>query len=593
MENKNNKDVSKSIEREKVLRTRAKEKIYDLTDKSAKGLSNLKEYLNELEEDKKAEETDENLNNQEPEYESRLKTNENDSDVNQDNNYDNNLNNNSKIKTNVNNEKAESNDKENSVKKTSKLKTNISNKIGFNDNQGKFSKSVTTVSKIGKKIEKTKRGLTKASSDLTKAISSDGTGAEYLKTSVKRLEQNATKKVMKNVKKPIKKGIKKITSPLTNKLKMALKEVMKKGIKMILTFIVSYAEIIIPVLFAFIIIFGSCSIFSSSSESKNSYQAYMTNIQKEYDKEVDDFLKQNPDSISVGVRGSYGMVDWRSVFSLIQGLGEDSSFDLSEQKLLQKFKEAELFEKHYIIDQKVSAGKDELKTEKTIKVMVIVNPILEEYLEWINNNFSSANEYMQSKGTQILGQKELNASQIEHINMLYTSDNLYDEFDKQYQDHGIKFGSNTTTRNLNSNFYLKNSLATSGYKGQCTWYSLGRALESMNVKTPTGNAQTWTTKAIAMGLNTGNVPRVNSIVVMAGSKFGHVAYVESYDGKTIKISEGNVGNACYGKDDCNQVEYANNHANELVKDRAYNSFTEFKKSRMASGYYIVGFVYLD
>lgn len=593
MENKNNKDVSKSIEREKVLRTRAKEKIYDLTDKSAKGLSNLKEYLNELEEDKKAEETDENLDNQEPEYKSRLKTNENDGDINQDNNSSNNLNNNSKIKTNINNEKAESNDKENSVKKTSKLKTNISNKIGFNDNQGKFSKSVTTVSKIGKKIEKTKRGLTKASSDLTKAISSDGTGAEYLKTSVKRLEQNASKKVMKNVKKPIKKGIKKITSPLTNKLKMALKEVIKKGIKMILTFIVSYAEIIIPVLFAFIIIFGSCSIFSSSSESKNSYQTYMTNIQKEYDKEVDDFLKQNPDSISVGVRGSYGMVDWRSVFSLIQGLGEDSSFDLSEQKLLQKFKDAELFEKHYIIDQKVSAGKDELKTEKTIKVMVIVNPILEEYLEWINNNFSSANEYMQSKGTQILGQKELNASQIELINMLYTSDDLYDEFDKQYQDHGIKFGSNTTIRNLNSNFYLKNSLATSGYKGQCTWYSLGRALESMNVKTPTGNAQTWTTKAIAMGLNTGNAPRVNSIVVMAGSKFGHVAYVESYDGKTIKISEGNVGNACYGKADCNQVEYANNHANELVKDRTYNSFTEFKKSRMASGYYIVGFVYLD
>lgn len=593
MENNNNKDVSKSIEREKVLRTRTKEKIYDLTDKSAKWLSNLKEYLNELEEDKKTEETDENLDSQEPEYESRLKTNENDSDVNQDNNSDNNLNNNSKIKTNINNEKAESNNKENSVKKTSKLKTSISNKIGFNYNQGKISKSVTTVSKIGKKIEKTKRGLTKASSDLTKAISSDGTGTEYLKTSVKRLEQNASKKVMKNVKKPIKKGIKKITSPLTNKLKMALKEVMKKGIKMILTFIVSYAEIIIPVLFAFIIIFGSCSIFSSSSESKNSYQTYMTNIQKEYDKEVDDFLKQNPDSISVGVRGSYGMVDWRSVFSLIQGLGEDSSFDLSEQKLLQKFKDAELFEKHYIIDQKVSAGKDELKTEKTIKVMVIVNPILEEYLEWINNNFSSANEYMQSKGTQILGQKELNASQIELINMLYTSDDLYDEFDKQYQDHGIKFGSNTTIRNLNSNFYLKNSLATSGYKGQCTWYSLGRALESMNVKTPTGNAQTWTTKAIAMGLNTGNAPRVNSIVVMAGSKFGHVAYVESYDGKTIKISEGNVGNACYGKDDCNQVEYANNHANELVKDRTYNSFTEFKKSRMASGYYIVGFVYLD
>lgn len=589
MENKNN-DVSKSIEREQVLKTKANERGFDILDKASKGLSNIREKLTE--EDNQVEEeiikTEEELE----EYQSRLKTQENDKE----NNLFDTLNNNtSKIKTNVNNENNanSSESKENKVQQTSKLKTNISKKIGFNENQGKISKSITIVSKTGKKIEKTKRNITKLSSDLERTTKGDGTGSEYLKTAAKRGGQNFSKKAINKINKPIKKGIKKITSPITNKLKVILKATAKKAIKAIITFIASYAEIIIPVLFAFILIFGACSIFSTSKETKTSYQTYMTNIQKEYDKEVDEFLKQNPDSISVGVRGSYGKIDWRSVFSLVQGLGEDSSFDLSEQKLLQKFKDAELLEKHYIIDQAVITGTGDFKIEKTIKVMIIVNPILEDYLNYINTNFYFVKEYMQSKKTFVMGQNSLNDYQKELVNMLYTSDNLFDEFDNQYKDYGIKYGENNTKRNLNSDSYLKNSLATSGYKGQCTWYSLGRSLESMNVQTPTGNAQTWLSSAIAMGLKTGSTPRANSVAVMAGSQFGHVAYIESYDGKTIKISEGNIGNACYGKDNCNQVEYANDHANELVKDRTYNSFSEFKSSRMKSGYYIVGFIYLD
>ena len=283
MENINN-DVSKSIEREQVLKTKVNERGFDILDKASKCLSNIREKLTE--EDNQIEEeiikTEEELE----EYQSRLKTQENDKE----NNLFDTLNNNtSKIKTNVNNENNanSSESKENKVQQTSKLKTNISKKIGFNENQGKISKSITIVSKTGKKIEKTKRNITKLSSDLERTTKGDGTGSEYLKTAAKRGGQNFSKKAINKINKPIKKGIKKITSPITNKLKVILKATAKKAIKAIITFIASYAEIIIPVLFAFILIFGACSIFSTSKETKTSYQTYMTNIQKEYDKEVD------------------------------------------------------------------------------------------------------------------------------------------------------------------------------------------------------------------------------------------------------------------------------------------------------------------
>lgn len=581
MGNKNN-DISNSIEREQVLRTKLNEKGLDLLDKTSKKISDIKEILDD----------DKEAKNEIDGYVSRLKTNDN---LQSENVQDEENISESKIKTNVNNSKTDTlSNKKTEINKTSRLKTNISNKLEFNDNQGKISKTITVSSKVGKKIEKAKRGIARLSSDLEKSSKGDGTGNQYLKTAVKREEKKVAKKISTKINKPIKTGIKKATSPITNKLKTALKEVAIKFIKKLLIFICSYAEIIIPVLFAFILIFASCSIFSTSKESKNSYQSYISTIQAEYDNQVDDFLKQNPDYISVGVRGSYGKVDWRSVFSIIQGLGEDSNYDQSEKDLLKHLKDAGLFEKHYIIDQTVTTGTGEFKQEKTIKVMVIVNPVLEDYIDWINNNFSYAKDYMTKKKTLLLGQTSLNDYQKDLINMLYTSDDLLSEFDIQYQDNGVKFGTNLVKRNLDSdNYNSKNALATSGYKGQCTWYSYGRALESTNKKTPTGNAQTWITRAITLGLPTGNQPRANSIVVMAGSKFGHVAYVESYDGSKIMISEGNVGNACYGKDDCDQVEYANNHANELVRDKTYNSFSEFKKSRMASGYYIIGFIYLD
>ena len=110
---------------------------------------------------------------------------------------------------------------------------------------------------------------------------------------------------------------------------------------------------------------------------------------------------------------------------------------------------------------------------------------------------------------------------------------------------------------------------------------------------PTGNAQTWINSAITMGYETGSQPSYNSVVVLSSDRFGHVAFVEAYDGETITISEGNVGNACRNDDTCSQVEYANEHANELVRTKTYSSFDEYRRINKNNGYTIIGFIYLD
>ena len=71
------------------------------------------------------------------------------------------------------------------------------------------------------------------------------------------------------------------------------------------------------------------------------------------------------------------------------------------------------------------------------------------------------------------------------------------------------------------------------YWGQCTWYAWGRAFEKTGTQLGyRGNAKTWTSGAVS-------TPRANSIAVWTGGKYGHVAFVEAYDGTNIYISEAN------------------------------------------------------
>lgn len=71
------------------------------------------------------------------------------------------------------------------------------------------------------------------------------------------------------------------------------------------------------------------------------------------------------------------------------------------------------------------------------------------------------------------------------------------------------------------------------YWGQCTWYAWGRAFEKTGTQLGyRGNANTWTSGAVS-------TPSANSVVVWTGGYYGHVAFVEAYDGTNIYISEAN------------------------------------------------------
>lgn len=620
MDNKNRDDITKSLERAKLSKSYVSEKSFDLLDKTAKRLSNLRTDLEEdkkLDEEAKNKEQEDHKQNDEvantsetpkEEYESRLKTSETSSETNV-NETETQENATSRLKTNVNNEskigegKEEITAPEPKVSK-SRLKTCVSNKItktfGFTENQGKISKTVTVASKTGKGISKISGSITRASRDLDKAISSDGTGSDYLKTSVKRKTNKAVKKtinkrVINPIKKPVKKVVNKVTAPIKNKIANAFRLVMKKGIKLLLSAISAISEFILPLALVVLVVVLISSIFSWGSKTTNSYQNYMTTMQESFDKEVNDFMRENPDSLVVGVRGTYGKIDWRVPLSIMQGTGADLSLDATEKELLEKFKSAGLLEKHEIIEQTTTTGEGENQTISTTKIMVITNPEYDEYMEWINNNFSYMNSFMQKKKVTDYSSTGFNALQLELIKSLYESDNLFDEFDKKFVDYPIRYGSNDSSINLNSDYYnSKNTLATAGFKGQCTWFSFGRVLENTGIKMPTGNAQTWLSSAIAMGYKTGSRPAPNSVAVLAGRKYGHVAYVEAYDGTSITISEGNVGNKCsVDSSDCSQVDYAKEHANELVRTKTYSSLKEYREASKSSGLYLVGFIYTD
>lgn len=86
--------------------------------------------------------------------------------------------------------------------------------------------------------------------------------------------------------------------------------------------------------------------------------------------------------------------------------------------------------------------------------------------------------------------------------------------------------------NLDSHFY-SSSNPFRNYWGQCTWYAWGRAYEKTGVQLGyRGNAKTWTSGAVS-------TPRANSVAVWTGGTYGHVAFVEKYDGTNIYISEAN------------------------------------------------------
>jgi Surface antigen len=97
-----------------------------------------------------------------------------------------------------------------------------------------------------------------------------------------------------------------------------------------------------------------------------------------------------------------------------------------------------------------------------------------------------------------------------------------------------KFDINLPSYKSNNPFYPR-------LNGQCTWYAWGRANQLFGITNlPTGNAKEWLSLASQKGFRTGLDPAKNSIVVFAGTTYGHVAYIENWDGTYITVSEANT-----------------------------------------------------
>ena len=604
MKDNTERDVKKSIDRLSTLSSEASSHTFETIDKIAKKTSDFIEN-NSIEVE---------LNNNDKEVESRLKTSENasenenkqDSTTQQENNST------SKLKTNANDTESNNlDDKEPNIEgvksdkdtpKKSKLKTVVEKTnqkvFKFNDNQGKVSKVATAVSKSGEKVSKAGRTIVRTSRELNKAMSEDGSGTDYINEKITRkIKTKTTDKLRKSTKKAASKAGKKISQTLGKKLLQVAKTVVMKLIKMLISLLAATAEFIIPLALILIIIIAVCSIFGStmSESSLNSYKEYLDSIQEEYDKKVDDFLEENPDGIVFAVDGSYGRIDWRIPLSIMQGTGSELEFDQTEKDLIQKFKSEGLLEKHEVLEQKVEETDDGGNTvESTIKVLVITNSMYEDYMDWCKDNYSYISDFNKTKKVSEGTDTFFSNDQLDMIEMLYQSDFFAEFLGNNFKTRTPTYGKTDVPLNLNTeHFNSKNTLTTSGFKGQCTWFSFGRALQVSGKKMPTGNAQTWINSAITMGYETGSQPSYNSVVVLSSDRFGHVAFVEAYDGETITISEGNVGNACRNDDTCSQVEYANEHANELVRTKTYSSFDEYRRINKNNGYTIIGFIYLD
>jgi surface antigen len=72
--------------------------------------------------------------------------------------------------------------------------------------------------------------------------------------------------------------------------------------------------------------------------------------------------------------------------------------------------------------------------------------------------------------------------------------------------------------------------------GYCTWYVKNRRPDLPN---GLGNANTWYSRAAAMGMAVGSTPRAGAVGTTTRGDYGHVVYVESVSGNTITISEMN------------------------------------------------------
>lgn len=213
--------------------------------------------------------------------------------------------------------------------------------------------------------------------------------------------------------------------------------------------------------------------------------------------------------------------------------------------------------------------------------------------EWIVNNKATDEQIIAHyKQTAPYQQALTTFSQSELLNFLNDFQKVGEMVSQAQQDgeasQGGTTGATSSPANFQSGWYTtpKNPSASSGYMGQCTWYAWGRANEVFNGKytnMPAGNARDWLHQ---WSLPNGKNPSANAIAVWGGSN-QHVAYVESYDGKTITISEGNYQSS----KTC--VNYACSLDDAVNFTNTWSGTLDELKVRQGASATFLGFIYLE
>lgn len=145
-------------------------------------------------------------------------------------------------------------------------------------------------------------------------------------------------------------------------------------------------------------------------------------------------------------------------------------------------------------------------------------------------------------------------SEKNHFSMSLLEDNKFSSIDavfkalddakareRVYASIGGKTGSTSIGIDVDGSSYASmNPFTQANLIGQCTWYAWGRANQVLHKSLPfRGDAQSWYGEAQQSGYKVSQTPSVRALAIWSSGPYGHVAFIEEFDGKNVTISEGN------------------------------------------------------
>ena len=222
------------------------------------------------------------------------------------------------------------------------------------------------------------------------------------------------------------------------------------------------------------------------------------------------------------------------------------------------------------------------KHEGYQNIDAIIEKINQLYEYVVDHNYQlSKSEYIQSykHGKEYITKSEENQKE----DMSYIVDVV----------KGINKNCSVTSADIDlesEHYQGSNPYVASNLKGQCTWFVWGRVHEKTGYALPSkmGDANNWYAYAKSNRiLSVGTKPKANSIMVLGGGDFGHVAIIESIESGKVRITEGNYNNP-YANDD-KMASYAREHYADLFHDGIID--ISVLESGSYQGMQIKGYIY--